>query len=36
MSETPEKNTPPAGRRWIVPVLALPVNALVVIPAIIL
>ena len=36
MSEAPEKNTPPAGRRWIVPVLALPVNALVVIPAIIL
>ncbi|MDR1947259.1 MAG: isoprenylcysteine carboxylmethyltransferase family protein [Desulfovibrio sp.] len=34
--ECPDSMTPPAGRRWIIPVLTLPMNALIFIPAIIL
>ncbi|MDR2075542.1 MAG: isoprenylcysteine carboxylmethyltransferase family protein [Desulfovibrio sp.] len=36
MPAAPEKTVPPSGRRWILPVLILPVNALVFIPALIL
>ncbi|MDR2745514.1 MAG: isoprenylcysteine carboxylmethyltransferase family protein [Desulfovibrio sp.] len=36
MPESPGKTIPPAGRRWILPVLILPMNALVFIPAVIL